>query len=152
MEPISILNDLSWRIGDDLPQMFIDGNIIPLSQHMINVLGLPVNHVIPLRLYFLINDNYEAREYNLGRPLTGIEILGTIKTFWDETVPLNIGQLRNIMLYANYYDMIELIKKIERILTGSDEVLTRKELPIGDHVYFEGIQPFRDGYLVRYGL
>ena len=152
MEPITILNDLSWTIGEDLPQMFIDGNIIPLSQHMINVLNLPVNHTIPLRLYFSTSrDDYEVREYNMGRNMTGLEILGAIKTFWDEVVSLNHDELRSLRGYSEYYDMTDLVGKIDRILNGSGETLTRKELPLGDHVYFEGLKPYRDGYLVRYG-
>ena len=52
MEPITVLNNLSWQIGEPIPQMFIDGNIIPLSQMIISILQRPVDHKIPLRLYF----------------------------------------------------------------------------------------------------
>ncbi len=152
MEQTTVLDDLSWRIEEDLPQMFIDGNIIPLSQQMINVLNLPVNHTIPLRLYFSTSgDDYEVREYNMGRNMTGLEILGAIKTFWDEVVPLDNNQLTELRGYAEYYDMTDLVRKIDRILGGSNDFLTRKELPLGDHVYFEGLKPYRGGYLVRYG-
>lgn len=149
LEPITVLNDLSWRVGTDTPQMFVDGNVIPMSEHMIGILGRSIVHPLPLRLYFLNGNDYEVREYDMGRYLTGLEILGAIKTFWDEVVSLNPNQLRQLLQYQKGYEPLK--EKIQRIMNGSGETLTRKELPLR-HVYYKRLVPYQDGYVVVYTM
>jgi len=82
MEDISILNSLSWKIGDEIPEMIVDGNFIPLSPVMIHILKKPVDHKVPLVLYFP-NDVISYEQY--GR-MTGLQILEAIKTYWDHEI------------------------------------------------------------------
>jgi hypothetical protein len=130
---ISVLDDLYWRIKDDYPQMFIDGNIIPLSQQVVNSLNFPVNHTVPLRLYFETGPNeYEIREYK--GILTGIEILGDINTYWNEIINYTKPNLKFLLDYLNSYhptDYTKLKNKLRQMIRGEKGLnITRRELPI----------------------
>ena len=78
---MEILNDLSWTRGSK-PEMYVDGNHIPMSFLMIQKLIQPINHPLPLYLY--IGD--DVRVYK--EQLTGLDILNKIRDYWYE----NVGQ------------------------------------------------------------
>ena len=121
MESIYLLNDLYWVVGDPLPDMYVDGNRIPLSQHIIDILHKEIDHPVPLRLYFSENHNknYNLRVYN--KKLTGIELLGAINTFWNELVPDKSDKLGKT---------------------------TRSNIKKG--LVFQGIHKYQNGYLISY--
>ncbi len=104
MEDISILNSLSWKIGDEIPEMIVDGNFIPLSPVMIHILKKPVDHKVPLVLYFP-NDIISYEQY--GR-MTGLQILEAIKTYWDNVInnaekKVTKGYFDGLVIYDNGY-------------------------------------------------
>jgi len=151
MEHISVLNDLYWKVGEPLPQMFVDGNIIPLSQHIIEVFNRPIDHSTPLVLYFPGSfNNYDVREYN--RKLTGLEILGAIKTYWNEKIQLTDKQLYDVLeqININNTNNNDLKNKIIRILRGSNDIIYRYELP-RRNIFYDGIHPYGNNYIVQYG-
>ena len=136
----TVFNNLVWEIGKE-----------PLISN-INLLSSPISHPIPLNLYFLNGDYYEVRQYN--RQLTGLEILGAIQTYWNEIIPQSqLGKLYDYCLvnvYGGHYN--ELVHKLRRILNNnSGETVTKHELPLGEHIYFQGLEPYQNGYIVNYG-
>ena len=139
MDIATVFDNLVWEIGKP-----------PLIPN-INVLLTPVNHPIPLNLYFLNGDYYEVRQYN--RQLTGLEILGATQTYWNETIhPSQLEELYNYCLvnvYGAHYN--ELVHKLRRILQdNSGETVCKHELPLGEHIYFQGLEPYQNGYIVNY--
>lgn len=100
MEDISILNSLSWKIGDEIPEMIVDGNFIPLSPVMIHILKKPIDHKIPLVLYFP-NDIISYEQY--GR-MTGLQILEAIKTYWDGEIDINGVKTKRKDITKGYFD------------------------------------------------
>lgn len=142
----TIFNGLDWTIGEPAP--------INISTEKILQLNMILNHKIPLVLYFLPgSDYYEARVYD--RKLNGIEILGAIKTYWDEVIPYSREDIINLYDYYNYKleggHHHNLIHKLRRMINGSQESVHRHELPMGDHIKFKGLKPYRDGFIVVYG-